>query len=136
MKRLILIFLVLALIVFCVACGGNSDDTNTDTSTNTDTNTNTNTDTDTDTDVTPIKFVITWLDESGNKLSSNEVTEGEVPNYSYEKNDTAEWDYTFEGWSASNNGDVLTSIPAAKENATYYAVVSKVKQKYTVLVNN
>lgn len=133
MKHFLLMLLVSILIVFCVACGGNSNDTNTDTSVNTDTSTDTNTNTDTDT--TPIKYVITWLDENGNKLASNEVIKGEVPNYNYEKNDTAEWDYTVEGWSLSNNGEVLTNIPSAEENATYYAIVTKVKQKYTVTFN-
>ncbi|MBQ4510273.1 MAG: InlB B-repeat-containing protein [Clostridia bacterium] len=133
-----MISLVLLFIVFCVACGGNSNDTSTDTDTNANTNTDTSTETDTDTDTEskPVKYVITWIDENGSTLSSNEVVEGEVPNYNYEKSDTAEWDYTVEGWSLSQDGEVLSSIPAAKENATYYAIVSKVKQKYTVIFNS
>ncbi|MBO5356166.1 MAG: InlB B-repeat-containing protein [Clostridia bacterium] len=126
MKKFFLISLVLLIAIFCVACGGNSNDTNTDA----------NKDTGTDTTVTPKKYVITWMDESGNKLTSNEIIDGETPNYNYEKKDTAEWDYTVEGWSNSVGGDVLSSIPSATENATYYAVVTKVKQKYTVTFNS
>lgn len=126
MKKFFLISLVLLIAIFCVACGGNSNDTNTDA----------NKDTSTDTTVTPKKYVITWMDENGNKLTSNEIIDGETPNYNYEKKDTAEWDYTVEGWSNSVGGDVLSSIPSATENATYYAVVTKVKQKYTVTFNS
>lgn len=81
------------------------------------------------------KYTITWVDENGNTISSAQVEEGSVPNYSYTKNDTDEWDYTFIGWSASADGEVLTEIPEATQNSTYYAKISAVKQKYTVTFN-
>ena len=81
------------------------------------------------------KYTITWVDENGNTISSAQVEEGSVPNYSYTKSDTDEWDYTFIGWSASADGEVLTEIPEATQNSTYYAKISAVKQKYTVTFN-
>ena len=81
------------------------------------------------------KYTITWVDENGNTLSSAQVEEGSVPNYSYTKSDTDEWDYTFIGWSASADGEVLTEIPEATQNSTYYAKISAVKRKYTVTFN-
>ena len=137
MKKFLLLMLALLFVVFCVACGGNS--TNTDTSTDTDTSESVNTDTDADTDTSvpePKKYTITWVDENGNQLKVDAVIEGEYPSYTYTKADTAEWDYTVEGWSASNGGEALSSIPMASENTTYYAVVTKVKQKYTVVFNS
>ena len=137
MKKFLLLMLALLFVVFCVACGGNS--TNTDTSTDTDTSESVNTDTDADTDTSvpePKKYTITWVDENGNQLNVDTVIEGEYPSYTYTKADTAEWDYTVEGWSTSNGGEALSSIPAVSDNITYYAVVTKVKQKYTVTFNS
>ena len=80
----------------------------------------------------PKEFLITWKDENGELLGQTNVLEGEIPSYSYSKEDTKEWNYTFEGWSTTLNGDVIESLPSASSNETYYAVVSKVKQKYTI----
>ncbi|MBE5764900.1 MAG: hypothetical protein E7339_04775 [Clostridiales bacterium] len=81
------------------------------------------------------KYTITWVDENGNTISSAQVEEGSVPNYSYTKSDTDEWDYTFIGWSASADGEVLIEIPEATQNSTYYAKITAVKRKYTVTFN-
>lgn len=78
------------------------------------------------------KYKITFNDEEGNLLTSIEVEENSVPTYTYSKEDTKEWDYTFIGWSTSKNGEVLASLPKATSNATYFAIVNKVKQRYTV----
>ena len=77
-------------------------------------------------------YTITWINENGQMLETTTVKKGEVPLYSYSVSDTVEWDYTFQGWAVTANGEVLSSIPAATENASYYACVSSVKQKYTV----
>ena len=83
-----------------------------------------------------IQYTITWKDENGNTLSSAKVEEGKAPTpHAYEKADTAEWDYTVDGWSATQGGEILSAIPAATADTTYYAVVSQVKQKYTVTFN-
>lgn len=82
------------------------------------------------------KYTVTWKDENGNTLSSAKVEEGKAPTpHAYEKADTAEWDYTVDGWSATEGGEVLDTVPNASADATYYAVVSQVKRKYTVTFN-
>ncbi len=80
-------------------------------------------------------YTITWVDEKGNTLLAESVKEGETPSYTYNVQDTAEWDYTLNGWSTSKAGEVLGTIPNATANATYYAIVSAVKQVYTVSFN-
>ena len=80
-------------------------------------------------------YTITWVDEKGNTLLAESVKEGETPSYTYNVQDTAEWDYTLDGWSTSESGEVLGTIPNATANATYYAIVSAVKQVYTVSFN-
>lgn len=77
------------------------------------------------------QYTITFKDEADNVLESKKWDEGATPSYTYVKNDTVEWDYTVEGWSAALGGSVI-AIPAASADATYWAVVSKVKQKYTI----
>lgn len=80
------------------------------------------------------KYNITFKDEEGNTLNTQTVEANVVPTYTYNKADTVEWDYTVEGWSTTQGGEKVT-IPAAKADATYYAVVTKEKQKYTVTFN-
>ncbi len=77
------------------------------------------------------QYTITFKDENGNELESNKWDEGSTPSYLYEKADTAEWDYTVDGWSLTQGGEVIT-IPAASADATYFAVVSQVKRSYTI----
>ena len=126
-----------------IACGGKDEpDTTPSTPDNPTTNQpqqETPTDPDPSTQGNPSTtptYTITWMDENGNVLSTASVNENTVPAYTYSVTDTAEYDYTFEGWSAEAGGTVLTSIPTATGNATYYAKVSKVKQTYTVTFNS
>ena len=81
------------------------------------------------------QYTITFKDEAGSILESKKWNEGAVPSYNYVKQDTAEWDYTVNGWSLTQGGEVIT-IPAASEDATYFAVVSKAKQKYDISFYN
>ena len=78
-----------------------------------------------------VQYTITFKDENDQVLESKKWNEGTIPSYTYNKQDTAEWDYTVQGWASSLNGEVIT-IPAANADATYWAVVSKVKQQYTI----
>ena len=78
-----------------------------------------------------VKYTITFKDENGETLDSRLWEEGELPSYAYEKADTDEWDYTVDGWSLTQGGEVIT-IPAASADATYFAVVSAVKKQYTI----
>lgn len=82
-----------------------------------------------------VSYSIDWYDENGTKLSTTTVNEGNIPSYTYTIADTAEWDYTFLGWAATQNGDTLSSLPAANANTAYYAKILKVKQKYTLHFN-
>ena len=77
------------------------------------------------------QFTITFKDEEDRVLESKKWDKGSTPSYNYVKSDTAEWDYTVQGWATSLNGTVIT-IPAVSADATYWAVVSKVKQRYTI----
>ena len=77
------------------------------------------------------QYTITFKDENDNLLESKQWDEGTAPSYNYTKDDTAEWDYTVEGWALSLGGEVIT-VPAVSSDTTYYAVVSKVKQRYTI----
>ena len=62
--------------------------------------------------VDTITYTITWVDENGNTIHSGKVEINETPAYTYNVSDTAEWDFTFEGWSSTADGEVLASIPA------------------------
>lgn len=122
-KTVALILLVMSLILAFTACGKNKDDVTENPGTN---------------DPKPepvVTYTVTWLDENGQTLTTQTVNEGTVPAYTYNVQDTAEWDYTFNGWAATAGGEVLSEIPAATANATYHALVSAVKQVYTVSFN-
>ena len=113
MKKVLILFFALFLTVCClVAC--NKDETP---------------------ETEPHMYSVTWLDENGNTLTTSSVEEGTTPSYTYNVQDTAEWDYTFIGWSTSANGEALDTIPKATANVTYYALVSATKQVYTVTFN-
>ena len=79
----------------------------------------------------PTAYTITFKDENGELLESKEWPVGSKPFYTYVKDDTAEWDYTVNGWATSQGGEVVT-VPAVSAEATYYAVVSKVKKQYSI----
>ena len=86
-------------------------------------------------DPNPAFYTVTWADENGDVLGTTEVEEGKTPSYTYTKADTAQWDYTVKGWSATQGGDVLSSLPAVDNHVTYYAVVTKELRSYTVHFN-
>lgn len=77
-------------------------------------------------------FTITFYDEAGSLLEAKQVEEGVVPSMTYNKDDTQEWNYSFDGWSETIGGSVIQTLPAASVDKTYYAIVSQVKQQYTI----
>ena len=78
-------------------------------------------------------FTVTFKDENGNVLDSREWDKDSIPSYSYSgPNDTDEWDYTFNGWSLTQGGEPLSSLPSVSESATYFALVSATKKQYTI----
>ena len=78
------------------------------------------------------KYNIKFHDEDGALLTTFSFDYGATPSYTYNKQDTAEWDYTMNGWATSKGGTALANLPSVTGEASYYAVVSKVKQRYTV----
>ncbi len=79
------------------------------------------------------KYLITFKDENGNLLYQNEYLEGEIPSYNYTKTNNAEYTYDFKGWALTQDGNPLAKLPKVIGPATYYAVVGKVKNKYTII---
>lgn len=73
----------------------------------------------------PAYYTITWKDELGETLGTTRVFPDDVPSYAYQKQNTSEWEYLFKGWSDSRGGKVLKELPAATEDATYYASVER-----------
>lgn len=78
------------------------------------------------------EYFVTFNDEEGNLLDKIKYKEGEIPFYEYNKEDTEEWDYKMLGWSESLNGEIIDPLPAVTKNTTYFAVVSKTLQTYTI----
>ena len=138
MKKLLLVFLLVFALCAMFSCGetddGNNDgdEINGGETENGDTDGGDTDDGETDDGGEVVKYTVIWKDENGNEITRTEVENGAVPSYTYTKADTAEWNYTVEGWSATSGGDVLASLPAVSAETTYYAIVSQVKQQYTV----
>lgn len=121
MKKRVLLLIPIMLGMFLSACGGGGGSSQPESHG--------------ESTPTTTQYTITFKDEIGNTLESKKWDEGVVPSYNYEKADTAEWDYTVDGWSLTQGGSVIT-IPAVSADATYYAVVSKVKRSYLITFYN
>ena len=132
MKRKLLILAPIALTMMLASCGGTPENPASSASQGTSSqDTSAKTDSSSSVESAKAKFLITFKDEEGTTLDSKEWEEGTTPSYNYAKQDTQEWDYTVLGWSNTLGGEVIT-IPAVSAEATYYAVVNKVKQQYTI----
>ncbi len=76
---------------------------------------------------TPSKavYTITWKDDQGNTIETTKVAEDDLPTHvAPAKPNTAEWTYTFTGWTPA--------VVPATGDATYTATFSSVKNKYTI----
>ncbi|MBO5935643.1 MAG: InlB B-repeat-containing protein, partial [Clostridia bacterium] len=70
-------------------------------------------------------YTITWLNEDGTEIDTTSVEYGEVPTHAAPtKANTAEYTYTFKGWTPD--------VAAVTGEATYKAVFTATKNKYTV----
>ena len=72
------------------------------------------------------KFVITWKDYNGNVLWTDFLDEGETPDYGAAptRDATAEYTYTFKGWSPS--------VVEVTDDAIYTAIYDSTKRSYDV----
>ena len=70
-------------------------------------------------------YTITWKDEEGKEIGSDVLAYGETPKHEdLTKENTAEWTYTFKGWTPS--------IIDVVGDATYTAVFDQERNKYTI----
>ncbi len=79
-------------------------------------------------------YTITFMNGE-TQLQSGLVKAGLTPVYSGvapTKDATAQYTYTFDGWSLTDGGDKLESLPAVSANATYYAHFSQTTNTYTI----
>lgn len=79
------------------------------------------------------KYTINFKNGS-TTLYSQYLPSGETPEYggSTPTKDDEEYDYTFDGWSDTDGGSKLASLPAVSGAANYFAVFTHVKKKYTI----
>jgi len=82
--------------------------------------------------------VVTWMNEDGTARVQEEddaVAGGTVPTYTGTtptKDPTAQYEYTFDGWSDTPNGDKLDPMPAVTDDATFYAHFTQTLRSYTI----
>ena len=107
--------MLLSILVLC-ACG--EEETSSGALTNKDSSTIVNTSSEVISSSMKTQYKITWNDENGNLLGETLVNEGEIPTYTYNVNDTQEWDYTFVGWSTSLGGEAINELPSAINDTT------------------
>ncbi|MDY2913071.1 MAG: InlB B-repeat-containing protein [Candidatus Enteromonas sp.] len=139
MNKKPIVLSILAIAMLLTACGGDSapssrsevNETGSQESSKVVPSEESSLDTSISTEESKARYLITFKDEEGSVLEAKEWEEGSTPSYSYSKEDNQEWDYTFHGWSSTLGGEVIT-IPEVTAEATYYAVVTKVKQRYTI----
>ncbi len=81
------------------------------------------------TEVAVTTYTVTWKNYDGTVLETDENVEADtIPSYNGPtptKKATAEFTYTFAGWSDSIGGTVLSTLPNVTGNVTYYAVFHK-----------
>lgn len=81
----------------------------------------------------PITYTVTFKDDNGAALKTETVNYGSTatPPTDPVKADTAQWDYTFDGWYDAN-GNKWTSSTTITGATTFTARYTAVVQKYTV----
>ena len=79
-------------------------------------------------------YTVTWYNEDGTELRQDTVAYGTAPSYGSDptKAETAEFTYTFAGWSATMGGQVIETLPAVDGAETYYAIFTPVTRSYDV----
>ena len=89
----------------------------------------------------PYKYKITehytvTFKNGSTQLQQDDLEVGSTPSYTGTptKAGDAQYSYTFDGWSTTDGGDKLASLPAVTAAATYFAHFTKTEQKYAVTV--
>ncbi len=79
-----------------------------------------------------IKFMngTTQLQQNDLEADATPAYTGAIPT----KAADAQYTYTFDGWSATEGGDILTPLPAVSANATYFAHYASTVNKYNVSI--
>ena len=90
-------------------------------------------------------YTVTWKNGDTVLEKDENVAAGTTPSYDGEtpiKAETAQYSYTFKGWSAvenpGENDEIYTAdtLPAVTDNVTYYAQFTETVNKYTVTWKN
>ena len=72
------------------------------------------------------KYTVSWLDDAGGEIDTTTVEHGDVPTHADAvKADSGIAFYTFAGWADTLGGPVLSALPAATNDAAYYAVFTE-----------
>lgn len=88
-----------------------------------------------------ITYSVTWKSEDGTTTIKTDtgLKKGSVPSYTGAdptKEPTAEYTFTWDGWSDEIGGEKLDELPAISDNATYYAHFTSAIRQYTVTFNS
>ena len=79
------------------------------------------------------KYTVTWNVEGTKTTTSVEYGKEPTTTLKPTKTATAEYTYTFAGWSTTSGGNVVDlTTQTIKANTTYYAVFTQTTRKYTV----
>ena len=88
------------------------------------------------------EYTVTWMNGSTQLEKDEDVPYGTAPSYDQAsdptKAATAEFTYTFDGWSTDPNatsGTAEASLPTVAGNVTYYAIFTAETNEYTVTYN-
>ena len=80
-------------------------------------------------------FTVTWKNGGDVLETDTEVEYEAIPTYdgaTPAKEATAEKEYVFVGWSATDGGSLLETLPEVTADVTYYAVFEEAPRKYTI----
>ena len=81
----------------------------------------------------PRSYTITWLDENGGLMDQTSMAYGDdLEHADPSKAATAQYTYTFDGWSTTINGNVESLPATVTGEATYYARFSAETRTYTI----
>jgi uncharacterized repeat protein (TIGR02543 family) len=84
-------------------------------------------------------YTVTWKNADGTVIDTTTVAYGDTPTHAdVTKENTAQYTYTFKGWTSDNGTTVYTAeaLPVATEDVTYTAQFTKTTNTYTVIWKN